>query len=92
MRLPNTNPRRRILLAIVMFVGLSLLMPISASAAGKAEHVVIVVMDGLRPEAVAEQTMPTLAAMAREGTVFAHHHPAYPSMTEVNGTALATGM
>ena len=92
MRFPNPNPRGRNIVAVVLFVGLLLLMPMGACAAGKAEHVVIVVMDGLRPDAVTEQTMPTLAAMAKEGTFFAHHHPVYPSMTEVNGTALATGM
>jgi arylsulfatase A-like enzyme len=76
----------------VVFAGLLLLIPAAARGAGKAQHVVIVVMDGLRPDAVTEQTMPTLAGMAREGTVFANHHPVYPSMTEVNGAALATGM
>lgn len=63
----------------------------AAQAAGKAQHVVIVVMDGLRPDAITSQTMPTLAAMKKEGTFFASHHPVYPSSTEVNGTALATG-
>lgn len=91
MRFLNTGPRRRNFVAIVLVAGFFLLMLTTAPAAGKAQHVVIVVMDGLRPDAVADQTMPTLAAMAHEGTVFANHHPVYPSMTEVNGTALATG-
>ncbi len=92
MRFLNTLPHGRDLVAVVLFVGSLLLTPLTAPAAGRAEHVVIVVMDGLRPDVVAEQTMPALAAMAKEGTFFANHHPAYPSMTEVNGTALATGM
>lgn len=82
---------REILSAVVLFGLLLLGIPAAASAAGKAQSVVIVVMDGLRPDAITEQTMPTLAAMARQGVVFANHHSVYPSSTEVNGTALATG-
>lgn len=59
---------------------------------GKAKHVVIVVMDGLRPDSVTEEDMPTLSAMAKRGTFFERHHPVYLSSTEVNGAALATGM
>ena len=55
------------------------------------KHVVIVVWDGLRPDSITEETTPTLARLAREGVFFAHHHSVYPSSTEVNGTALATG-
>lgn len=58
---------------------------------GRAEHVVLVVCDGLRPDYVAEETMPTLAALARSGVFFERHHPVYPTSTEVNGAALATG-
>ena len=62
------------------------------AAAGKAKHTLIVVMDGLRRDAVVPDDMPTLSALAKSGTFFAAHHPAYLSTTEVNGTALATGM
>jgi predicted AlkP superfamily pyrophosphatase or phosphodiesterase len=62
------------------------------AAAGKAKHVLIVVMDGLRRDAVVPEDMPTLSALAKSGTFFAAHHPVYLSTTEVNGTALATGM
>src|SRR5260370_37518760 len=60
-------------------------------AAGKAEHVVVVVWDGLRPDFVTEQFTPTLYKLGREGVVFQNHHAVYLSATEVNGTALATG-
>lgn len=73
------------LMAVVMFGS-------SALAAGKAKHVVIVVMDGLRPDSVVEADMPNLVKLAAGGTFFNHHHPVYLSTTEVNGTALATGM
>jgi arylsulfatase A-like enzyme len=61
-------------------------------AAGHARHVVLVVWDGLRPDLVTEQNTPTLYRLGQEGVVFQHHHSVYPSATEVNGTALATGM
>jgi arylsulfatase A-like enzyme len=63
-----------------------------AWAGGKATHVVVVVWDGMRPDFVNEKMTPTLWRMAREGVLFQNHHPVYPSSTEVNGTALATGV
>ena len=49
------------------------------------------VWDGLRPDSITEETTPTLARLGREGVTFSRHHPVYPSTTEVNGTAMATG-
>jgi arylsulfatase A-like enzyme len=63
-----------------------------AAAAGKASHVVLIVWDGMRPDFVSPSNTPTLFGQARNGVTFAHHHPVYVSSTEVNGTALATGM
>jgi arylsulfatase A-like enzyme len=63
-----------------------------AAAAGKATHVVLVVWDGMRPEFVTPETAPTLSQLARDGVTFLHHHPVYLSLTEVNATALATGV
>src|SRR5688500_12291483 len=64
----------------------------AAHAAGKAKHVVIVIMDGLRPDSITPEHMPTLHALAKTGTFFDSHHSAFVSSTQVNGTALATGM
>jgi arylsulfatase A-like enzyme len=60
-------------------------------AAGTAEHIVVVVWDGMRPDFISERNTPTLHSLAREGVFFANHHPVYPSATEVNGTAISTG-
>jgi arylsulfatase A-like enzyme len=59
---------------------------------GKAEHVVVVVWDGMRPDLVTNQDTPTLAGLARSGVVFKNNHCAYPSSTNVNGAVLATGV
>lgn len=57
----------------------------------EAEHVVLVVWDGMRPDFVAPQYCRNLYSLATNGVFFRHHHPAYISSTEVNGAALATG-
>jgi arylsulfatase A-like enzyme len=64
----------------------------ASSAAGHAKYFVLVVWDGMRPDFVTPELTPTLYALRRQGVWFANHHPVYPSSTEVNGTALATGM
>ncbi|MEO8428816.1 MAG: alkaline phosphatase family protein [Verrucomicrobiota bacterium] len=63
-----------------------------AVARGQAEHVVVVVWDGLRPDFVTPQYTPALYELAKKGTFFANNHSAYITSTEVNGAALATGM
>lgn len=59
---------------------------------GKAEHIVVMVWDGMRPDLVSEANTPNLWALAQRGVFFANHHPAFPSTTEVNGTAIASGL
>jgi predicted AlkP superfamily pyrophosphatase or phosphodiesterase len=59
---------------------------------GKAEHVVLVVWDGMRPDFITPQYTPTLYKLALDGVFFKNHHPVYISSTEVNGAALATGV
>jgi arylsulfatase A-like enzyme len=55
-------------------------------------HVVVVVWDGMRPDFVSEENTPALWRLAHEGVIFRNHHAVYPSATNVNGTALATGV
>ena len=55
-------------------------------------HIVIVVWDGMRPDFVSEKNTPVLWKFAHEGVIFRNHHAVYPSATNVNGTALATGV
>jgi predicted AlkP superfamily pyrophosphatase or phosphodiesterase len=62
-----------------------------ASKQGVAEHVVVVVWDGMRPDFITPQYCPNLYSLATNGVFFRRHHPVYISTTEVNGAALATG-
>ncbi len=66
-------------------------LAISAPAEDKPRHVVLVVWDGMRPDFVTERYSPTLNKLAHEGVQFRNHHSVYPTATDVNGAALATG-
>jgi len=57
----------------------------------KAQHVVLCVWDGMRPDFITPEHTPTLHAFAQRGTFFANNHSFYVTTTEVNGTVLATG-
>src|SRR6266576_3950214 len=58
-----------------------------ADSKGQAEHIVVVVWDGMRPDFITPQYTPTLYQLAASGVFFKKHHPVYISTTEVNGTA-----
>jgi predicted AlkP superfamily pyrophosphatase or phosphodiesterase len=64
----------------------------AADAAGKAEHVLLLIWDGMRPDFVSAQYTPQLYDLAQHGVFFNNHHSVYITSTEVNGTALATGV
>jgi arylsulfatase A-like enzyme len=62
-----------------------------SSAQGQAEHVVLLVWDGMRPDFITPQYCPTLYSLATNGTFFRRNHPVFVSTTQANGAALATG-
>ena len=64
---------------------------VTSVRAGNAEHVVIIVWDGLRPDCINERDTPKLSELTRQGVFFKNHHAVYLSSTEVNAAALATG-
>jgi hypothetical protein len=64
---------------------------IAAEISGSNRRVVVIVWDGMRPDFVTEEKTPTLWKLSREGVNFRNNHAVYPSSTEVNGVALATG-
>jgi arylsulfatase A-like enzyme len=72
-----------------------LLLVVSAAAAKEEQpphNVVVIVWDGMRPDFVREEIVPTLWKLSRDGVTFARHHTVYPTATEVNNTVLATGV
>jgi arylsulfatase A-like enzyme len=64
---------------------------VAAETPKSERHVVVVVCDGMRPDFVSQENTPALWKLANEGVVFRNHHAVYPSATNVNGTAIATG-
>jgi arylsulfatase A-like enzyme len=84
-------------LSTILATTLASVLPHSSGAAaepashGVAEHVVVVVWDGMRPDFITRDYTPNLFALAAGGVFFTNHHPVFVSSTEVNGTAIATG-
>ncbi len=79
--------------ALTLFFLLSVVAPgVKGGEHGRATHVVLVVWDGMRPDLVTRQNAPTLWKLAKNGVTFRNHHSTFPSSTNVNGTAMATGM
>ncbi len=76
---------------LCLFASCILFFPATVHAKGEADHVVVIVWDGMRPDFVTPQYTPTLYELARSGVFFKNHHSVFLSATEVNGTALATG-
>lgn len=63
-----------------------------ATARAEPRHVVLVVWDGMRPDFVTAEFAPALNQLARDGVRFQNHHSVYVTATNVNGTAIATGV
>src|ERR1051325_6680708 len=76
----------------VLFFSITVFLSAAEITSGKAKHLVVVVWDGMRPDFITPQYTPTLYDLARRGVFFKNHHPVYISSTEVNGTAIATGV
>ena len=68
------------------------LFPALAAGQGKpARMVILMVWDGLRPDSVTPDATPNLHALSKGGGAYlANHHAIFPSLTMVNGGALAT--
>src|SRR5256884_1349242 len=86
----KTILRKFILIVIAALSGQTVSVVAAASTAN-THHVVLVVWDGMRPDFVTERYAPTLNQLARDGVRFRNHHAVYPTATDVNGAALATG-
>jgi predicted AlkP superfamily pyrophosphatase or phosphodiesterase len=59
--------------------------------AGRATLNLVMVLDGLRPDAITPEDTPNLWRLRREGVDFPNSHAVFPTVTRVNATAIATG-
>jgi predicted AlkP superfamily pyrophosphatase or phosphodiesterase len=51
----------------------------------------VLVLDGLRPDAITAEETPNLWKLRRDGVDFVNSHSVFPTVTRVNATAIATG-
>ena len=79
----------RLAAATVLVAALATLHTSTTSAAPTRQLLIIV--DGLRPDYVTADIMPTLAAIGQRGVVFTRHHSVYPTVTRVNASSMSTG-
>jgi predicted AlkP superfamily pyrophosphatase or phosphodiesterase len=59
--------------------------------AGRATLNLVLVLDGLRPDAITPEETPNLWRLRQEGVNFPNSHAVFPTVTRVNATAIATG-
>lgn len=53
--------------------------------------VLLIVIDGLRPDYVTSETTPNLFQLGAKGVFAERHHSAFPTLTRVNSAVIATG-
>jgi predicted AlkP superfamily pyrophosphatase or phosphodiesterase len=63
----------------------------TAASSGAPTRTIIMVWDGLRPDAVTAADTPNLFALRQAGVTFADNHSTYPTFTMMNGSSFATG-
>src|SRR3954465_9191538 len=74
----------------VVVAGLTCLA--APAAQGRQDRrLLIIVVDGLRPDYVTAEAMPRLVRLGQRGIVFSAHHSVVPTVTRVNGSSLVTG-
>jgi arylsulfatase A-like enzyme len=82
---------RKFLLIVIAALSGQAASVVAAVPAANTRHVVLIVWDGMRPDFVTEKYAPALNKLAHDGVRFRNHHAVYPTATDVNGAALATG-
>src|SRR6267154_1737154 len=61
------------------------------AAAGQATLNIVLVLDGLRPDAITPEETPNLWRLRQEGVNFINGHSVFPTVTRANATAIGTG-
>jgi predicted AlkP superfamily pyrophosphatase or phosphodiesterase len=102
-RQPNPSQRTRNLrlasalaLSILALSILTLGAPISPANVARqsrssARLILIVVVDGLRPDSINREDTPTLFRLRQEGVNYVNSHSEFPTVTRVNAAVISTG-
>jgi predicted AlkP superfamily pyrophosphatase or phosphodiesterase len=56
-----------------------------------ARLILVIVMDGLRPDSITREDTPTLFRLHQEGVSYINTHSVFPTVTRVNAAAISTG-
>jgi len=72
-------------------LALGLVGLVACAPSAQRGRVVIMVVDGLRPDYVTAELMPNLNALAERGVRGLAHHAVFPTVTRVNGPSIFTG-
>ncbi|MCC7341430.1 MAG: alkaline phosphatase family protein [Bryobacterales bacterium] len=64
----------------------------AAGLSAKPALVVVLVIDGLRPDSVTPDLMPHLHRLKMQGVWYTKAHSVFPTVTRVNATSIVTGM
>jgi predicted AlkP superfamily pyrophosphatase or phosphodiesterase len=62
-----------------------------AAAEDTPPKFLVIVVDGLRPDYITPDVMPTLYKLGQEGVFFENHHSVVPTVTRVNSASFSTG-
>src|SRR3954454_18227366 len=88
------RPRRQSLslagVAAIAAVTMNASLPRPA-AAGNATLNLVLVLDGLRPDAITAEETPHLWRLREDGVNFVNGHAVFPTVTRANAPAIATG-
>ncbi len=69
-----------------------LLLPATAHFAKAAGHqVIVLVIDGFRPDSITSDVTPNLLRLKQEGVWFENAHSVFPTVTRVNAASISTG-
>jgi arylsulfatase A-like enzyme len=78
--------------AVAVAAGASLRMPVERPRGGITEHVIVVSIDGLRPDAIERYDARTIRRMMREGAYSLDAQTIFPSKTLPSHTSMLTGV
>src|ERR1051325_108666 len=79
---------------LIGFIACSILFqPVRSPAASPPDRklVIVLVIDGLRPDSITQADTPNLFQLRSQGVSYENTHSVFPTVTRVNAAALVTG-